>query len=485
MKKKFVPEDYVQDLYIKMQTFKQGTSSVESSITEFERSDMLCDLDERQEHKVARFIARLNEDIAEKVEIQPYWNYDDVCKVSIRFEKQLKGKKGSYTKGGSKTFEKPDSSKFNASNSSTSKQDKPKFEPNKKLEGEDKRKCFKCRSYGHISSTCPSKRVMTAHEWEQEQVLRENAGNYEEDKEQENDAEEEEHVSEVEPETHGKSLVLRRALHSQTVPMENNQREKNFLTRCKVKERLCDMIIDSGSCTNVVSTTLIDKLKHPTTEHPQPYKLHWLSNTSDVEVTKQALISFSIGKFKDQVLCDVCPMDACHIFLGRPWQFDRFVKYDGRTNVYVVKKGEKDKPIALKSLISNLPKITSNSQGLLMINEKEFDKAVAQEGCFYVLVSKEIKEEIKVQTPSVLEPILREFDDVFLDELPPGLPPIRGIEHKIDFIPGAPLPNKAAYRSNLEETKQMQRQIEELMVRSYVRESMSPCVVPMGVGACA
>ncbi|XP_021763816.1 uncharacterized protein LOC110728481 [Chenopodium quinoa] len=257
--------------------------------------------------------------------------------------------------------------------------------------------------------------------------------------------------------------------------MENNQREKIFLTRCKVKERLCDMIIDSGSFTNVVST-LIDKLKHPTTEHPQPYKLHWLRNTS--EVTKQALISFSIGKFNDQVICDVCPMDACYLLLGRPWQFDRFVKYDGRTNMYVVKKGEKDKPVALKPLISNLPKITSNSKGLLMINEKEFDKAVAQEGCFYVLVSKEIKEESKVQTPSVLEPILREFDDVFPDELPPGLPPIRGIEHQIDLILGAPLPNKAAYRSNPEETKEMQRQIEELMVRGYVRESMSPCAVP-------
>ncbi|XP_021730219.1 uncharacterized protein LOC110697176 [Chenopodium quinoa] len=142
-------------------------------------------------------------------------------------------------------------------------------------------------------------------------------------------------------------------------------------------------------------------------------------------------------------------MDACHLMLGRPWQFDRFVKYDGRTNVYVVKKGEKDKPIALKPVISNLPKITSNSKGLMMITEQEFDKAVAQEA-------------------SVLEPILREFDDVFPDELPPGLPPIRGIEHQIDLIPGAPLPNKTAYRSNPEETKEMQRQLEELMVRGTV-----------------
>ena len=43
------------------------------------------------------------------------------------------------------------------------------------------------------------------------------------------------------------------------------------------------------------------------------------------------LISFSIGKFKDEVLCDVVPMQAGHL-LGRPWQFDRKVKHDGFTN---------------------------------------------------------------------------------------------------------------------------------------------------------
>ena len=59
------------------------------------------------------------------------------------------------------------------------------------------------------------------------------------------------------------------------------------------------------------------------------------------------------------------------------------------------------------------------------------------------------------------------------------MPPIRGIEHQIDLIPGAPLPNKAAYRCNPEETKELQRQIDELVAHGYVRESLSPCAVPV------
>ena len=56
---------------------------------------------------------------------------------------------------------------------------------------------------------------------------------------------------------------------------------------------------------------------------------------------------------------------------------------------------------------------------------------------------------------------------------------MRGIEHQIDLIPGATLPNRAAYQTNPEETKEIQRQVQDLLDRGYVRESLSPYVVPV------
>ena len=60
----------------------------------------------------------------------------------------------------------------------------------------------------------------------------------------------------------------------------------------------------------------------------------------------------------------------------------------------------------------------------------------------------------------VVADVLQQFVDVFPSAVPPGLPPIREIEHQIDLIPGASLPNRAPYRTNPEETKEIQRQIQ-------------------------
>ena len=81
--------------------------------------------------------------------------------------------------------------------------------------------------------------------------------------------------------------------------------------------------------------------------------------------------------------------------------------------------------------------------------------------------------------PPAVSNLLQEYADVFPKDLPPGLPPLRGIEHQIDLIPGAQLPNRAPYRTNPDETKEIQRQVQVLLDKGYIRESLSPCSVPV------
>jgi hypothetical protein len=66
-----------------------------------------------------------------------------------------------------------------------------------------------------------------------------------------------------------------------------------------------------------------------------------LNDYGEVRVDRQVLVTFLIGKYLDEVLCDVVPMHAGHILLGRPWQYDRRAIHDGFKNMYsFVKEGK-------------------------------------------------------------------------------------------------------------------------------------------------
>jgi len=97
--------------------------------------------------------------------------------------------------------------------------------------------------------------------------------------------------------------------------------------------------INGGSYTNVASTTLVEKLKIKAEAHPQPYSIQWLNQSKGLQVSHRCLISFSIGKsYYDELWCDIIPMDACHVVLGRLWLYDWKAKHDGFLNSYTLYK---------------------------------------------------------------------------------------------------------------------------------------------------
>nr|KYP60032.1 Retrovirus-related Pol polyprotein from transposon 297 family [Cajanus cajan] len=129
----------------------------------------------------------------------------------------------------------------------------------------------------------------------------------------------------------GELLMIRRLLNNQPSGTLS-QRENIFHTRCNVSNKTCSLIVDSGSWCNYCSTRLVEKLCLTTMPHHKPYQLHWVNKDRDIVVDQQVKVKFSIGNYEDHVLCDVVPMEACHILLGRPWQFDKKTMHNGLTN---------------------------------------------------------------------------------------------------------------------------------------------------------
>uniref|UniRef100_A0A151UHQ3 Transposon Ty3-I Gag-Pol polyprotein n=1 Tax=Cajanus cajan TaxID=3821 RepID=A0A151UHQ3_CAJCA len=113
---------------------------------------------------------------------------------------------------------------------------------------------------------------------------------------------------------------------------EEEASEQEEGVECKVLNSACSLIVDSGSWCNCCSTRLVEKLGLTTSPHPKPYQLHWINEDGDLEADQQVKVKLSIGNYEDEVLCDVVPMEACHILLGRPWQFDKKTMQNGLTN---------------------------------------------------------------------------------------------------------------------------------------------------------
>jgi hypothetical protein len=93
-------------------------------------------------------------------------------------------------------------------------------------------------------------------------------------------------------------------------------------------------IIDSGSCNNLASTTLVEKLSLPTHNLSNPYHIQWLNDGGKIRVSRSVCVPFSIGAYSDYVDCDVVPMEACSLLLGRPWQYDTNSLHHGCSNHY-------------------------------------------------------------------------------------------------------------------------------------------------------
>ncbi|XP_058009566.1 uncharacterized protein LOC131183225 [Hevea brasiliensis] len=350
-------------------------------------------------------------------------------------------------------------------------------EKNKKVENQAREvKCFKCLGRGHYANECANKRVMFIRDDGEWKSGEEGAVGSEHD---DSDVEFVDEGDQAPMEGH--ALVTMCTLSAQAELEDNDaiEREIIFHTRCLVNDKVCSVIIDGGSCCNVASSLM------------------------------QVVVPFSIGKYYDEVVCDVVPMVATHLLLGRPWRYDRSVLHNGRKNKYtLVKDGyryhltplipsqiHEDQMRIMKSMEERKESLREKSREAKLdegknessVRAKEVIEKKKSEGSrqkenrekkmsLYVK-GKEVREALHCERPlcvllykeaylsiSDLDPnlpsgaisLLQEYDDVFLEELPPRLPPIRGIEHQIDLILGAPIPNRPAYRSNPKETKKLQ-----------------------------
>nr|XP_027124151.1 uncharacterized protein LOC113740831 [Coffea arabica] len=479
MRKRFVPGHYYRDLYQRLQTLVQGSRTVEDYYKEMEITMLRADIVEDREATMARFLKGLRPEIAELVELQNYVDMPELIDKASKIERRLKRRGNTRNPSfsatpawrGNPTFERerpsPGVPKFTPKTEPP--KPFPKATPRPPFDSSRPRsrdKCFKCQGFGHIASQCPNRRTMIV--LPSGDVVSDDEDEFAEMPPLTAEGEDSEEEVEATTEQVGVALVARRALATQVKKVDEAQRNNIFYTRCHVKDRVCSLIIDAGSCTNMASTLMVDHLSLPTLRHPSPYRLQWLNESGDIKVTKQVVVPFRIGKYEDEVLCDVVPMQASHILFGRPWQYDKKTTHDGFTNKYSFLHHNKkmmlvpltpqqvhedqlrlqqkhERELSKKSTDSkantkapvertSIPETSGRMEKRpnLLAKNREVRKLLLSKQVVDILYCKEVillSHEALTDLPPEISSLLQEFEDVFPDEIASGLPSLRGIEH--------------------------------------------------------
>jgi len=139
-------------------------------------------------------------------------------------------------------------------------------------------KCFRCGQPGHRSNESPNRPPVNMVE-SAEGVLQEDSIGTEED---EFDDYEGGEFTEGDKGEFVNCIVQRVLLTPKHD--EPTQRHNIFKTCCTINLKVCNLIIVSGSCENIVSRGLVAALQLKTKKHPNPYKISWIKKGAEMKV---------------------------------------------------------------------------------------------------------------------------------------------------------------------------------------------------------
>uniref|UniRef100_A0A0D3AAS4 CCHC-type domain-containing protein n=1 Tax=Brassica oleracea var. oleracea TaxID=109376 RepID=A0A0D3AAS4_BRAOL len=330
MRKMFLPYNYDQLMFQRLQHLRQGIRTVEEYATEFFLLLNRIDIHDSDMQLVARFIGGLRQQIQYTLNLFNPLTLSEAHQQALTVEAQSKtGSTPWNLTRQQRTTPTPSTTTPPTLATPTETTIVP-VDTTTRPARTGNLCCFACGELGHRQANCPTRNKRG--------LLLDSSGR-DVELEDDDDILDDDH-EELIAET-GVSLMLRRSCLAPRVNEDFPQRNNLFHSRCTIEGKVCKLIIDSGSSENVIVADAVKKLSLKDELHPTPYKLAWLEHTHDILVTRRALVAFSIGN-----------------------------------------------TTGIHSTSSRIP-------------------------------------------------------DVFPPDLPPGLPPMRDIQHQIDFVPDVSLPNRA------------------------------------------
>jgi len=218
--------------------------------------------------------------------------------------------------------------------------------------------------------------------------------------------------------------------------------------RCMIAGESLYVLYDSGATHSFVSIDCVERLGLPVRELQS--KLTVSTPASGLVRTSSLCARLPVEvegrKYKVNLIC--LPLQELEVILRMDWLSTNRILIDCREKRLLFPDSEELELVSPQGVVKEI-------------------QGGAQ--CFIIFACMEVGEK---EGTSVI-PLVHEFEDVLLDEVP-GLPPNREVEFSIDLVPGTGPVSMAPYHMALVELVELKKQIEELMDKKFIRPNTSP-----------
>ena len=163
---------------------------------------------------------------------------------------------------------------------------------------------------------------------------------------------------------------------------------------------------------------------------------------------------------------NIIPLGSYDVLIGMDWLDKHHDVLDCHNKTFTCLDGN-----GKQSIVKGVPRpISIREISALQL------KICFRKGC--QLYAAHVEDQDNTKWPSLEDfSVLQEFEDV-LQEIS-RLPPRREIDFSIDLVPGDASVLKTPYRLSTPELKELQMQLEELLKKGYIRQSVSPWGAPV------
>eukprot|EP00253_Pinus_taeda_P020750 PITA_20750 len=236
----------------------------------------------------------------------------------------------------------------------------------------------------------------------------------------------------------------------------------------KIFDKNVSVLVDPGATLSYVSPKIVENCKLQLTKFKQPWLVQLATGAKRRVLAKVSSCPLKIVGQTVTTELNVLPLGSYDVLIGMDW----LEKWWSVINC-------KMKIISYQDELGDQQEI----QGILKpvqvrpITASQLAKCIRKKCQIYAV---QVGFASSENNESTLEniPVVREFADVFPEEIP-GLPPKWNLDFTIELVPGAAPVSRAPYRMSVPELTELKMQLQELLDKKYIRPSVSPWGAPV------